>query len=343
MQHPHFESREAYAAAFTDAHYWRPYVEAICARHNLACPEPIRAGLPGTNAVFLVGGQYAVKLYTDLFGGADSFPAERDLYGLFAQVESFPAPALVAQGALFPEADGWPWPYIVTTIIPGTSLGEVEEQVHYQDKVSLAQWLGPIVRRLHDLPLEGVPHLAQSPDAFRHFIARQRKQAITRESQWTVVPPYLIQQLESYLPSVDDLLGPASNWSIVHYDLNVDHVLGDFVDNQWQPTGIIDFGDVRFGPRLSELAALHIGLFRGDKYLLRHFLVSYGPIEQWGADWVRRAMSLSILHEFISLTSVLHALPEAATAPTLEALADLLWNLDMPGLATTSPNTAEGV
>ncbi|HEX6608694.1 MAG TPA: hypothetical protein VF276_17480, partial [Chloroflexia bacterium] len=84
MERPVFRSRADYAGRFTDAAYWRPYIEAVCDRHALGPCNEVRAGLPGTNAVFLVDGRYAVKLYTDLFGGATSFPAERDLYGWFA-------------------------------------------------------------------------------------------------------------------------------------------------------------------------------------------------------------------------------------------------------------------
>ena len=53
---------------------------------------------------------------------------------------------LVAHGTLYEEGDEWPWPYIVTSLVPGTSLGEVEAQVSYDDKVALAQWLGAAVR-----------------------------------------------------------------------------------------------------------------------------------------------------------------------------------------------------
>lgn len=120
---------------------------------------------------------------------------------------------------------------------------------------------------------------------------------------------------------------------MLHCDLNADHVLGSFEGERWHPAGIIDFGDAMVGDRLYEFVALHLGLFRGDKRLLRTFLDDYGFDAALRRDFVRRAMGMTLLHEFNVLSSVLPAFPEAGRVASLAELATLLWDLEHPGLS----------
>lgn len=193
MERPYFASVEAYRPLFTDAAYWRPYVTAICARHGLAPFHNIRAGLPGTHPVFIVDDRYAVKLFTDLFDGAHSFAVETELYSLLTTAPEIPAPSLLAHGRMFSESDGdlspegdeWPWPYIVTSVIPGTSLGEVAERVAYADKEALAAYLGHVVRHIYALPVERSRRLPRSWDAFIRLL-QERRAACATESRGSV-------------------------------------------------------------------------------------------------------------------------------------------------------------
>jgi hypothetical protein len=68
------------------------------------------------------------------------------MYELLRTDRAIPAPALVVSGTLFSQDDAWAWPYIVTDVIAGTSLSEVEEQVSYQDKIAVCSFLGPICK-----------------------------------------------------------------------------------------------------------------------------------------------------------------------------------------------------
>ena len=83
---------------------------------------------------------------------------------------------------------------------------------------------------------------------------------------------------------------------------------------RWRPIGVIDFGDAMVGDRLYELVALNLGLFRCDKRLLGIFLDTYGFDLALRRDFVRRAMSLTLLHEFNVLSSVLPCVPRRGTS-----------------------------
>lgn len=329
---PSFASVKEYGKLFTDAEYWRPYVAAVCARHHLTPCHKVRSGAPGTNPVFIVDDRYVVKLYTHLFKGDTSFPVELDVYQLVARTPGFPAPALIASGTLFPDSSEWSWPYIVTQVIPGTSLSEVADQVSYSDKTALSSFLAPIVRRLHHLELEHVQHIRCSWNAFDHFLTEQRARCVENHRGWASLSERLIGQIEGFLPAQSELIDRTVPPHLLHCDLNADHVLGSFGGGRWRPAGIIDFGDAKVGDRLYELVALHIGLFRCDKRLLRVFLESYGFDEGLQRDFVLRAMSLTLLHEFNVLAAVFDASPAAGDVDTLAELAGIVWDIDRPEL-----------
>jgi Ser/Thr protein kinase RdoA (MazF antagonist) len=325
-----FTSPAAYAERFTDATFWRPYIEAICARHALTHSGRIRAGLPGTNVVFIVDDRYAIKLFTPLFGGAASFPAELELYELLAHAPDFPAPALLAHGALFPHDQRWPWPYIVTQVVPGTSFGEVRRQVSPADTFAVVAALGPLLRRMHRLDPAGARHLRAGWDAFVRFMAEQRSSCVANHRHWQTTPDHLIGQIDAYLPPIEALVEQTTRPQLLHGDLNEDHVLGRFAAGHWRITGIIDFGDARFGDRLYDLAPLHIGLFRCDKRLLRCFLEGYGFDDR--PRFVQQVMSYTLLHECDVLGPIFGWFPAARAITRLDELATLLWDLDRPGL-----------
>ncbi|GHO96951.1 hypothetical protein KSF_069990 [Reticulibacter mediterranei] len=321
LERPVFASRQEYGRYFTNPSYWHPYVAAICVRHDLGNPVTVCAGLPGTHPVFLVNEQYAVKLYTDLFNGEQSYHVEREIYRLIATEPSLPAPSLVATGMLFDEHDGWPWPYIVTRVIPGLSISESE--VSYADRLNVAAWLGVVVRRMHSLSL--VAPFSPEWKPFLQFLAARRTEVVADHARWGCLPAHLVAQIEEYMPDLTTLIDEKEIPALLHCDLNSDHVLGERIAGYWRPTGVIDFGDARVGDRIYELVALHLGLFHCDGQMLRIFLEAYGFDEALRRDFVRRAMSMTLLFEFNVCTHIFQHIPGAASVGTLDELAELVW------------------
>jgi hygromycin-B 7''-O-kinase len=324
MHRPIFTSREDYGPRFTDPDFWRPYVQEVCRRHGLPLVD-MRPGLAGTNPVFIVDERLVVKLFTDMFGGAESAPAERACYRLFARAPTLPAPRLLAEGALFSDAGGWPWPYLVLELIPGRSLGEDAALVGADDRGHTAAFLGRALRALHTIPLDADGPLRASWDAYDAFLARQRLECAAAHAQRGVLPPALVGQIDGYLPSLDDLTDHGAPPALLHADLNWDHLLGVSEGGRWRPTGIIDFGDAMVGDPLYELVVLHVGLFRCDTSLLRAFLAAYGPPPSLLRDFTRRAMALTLLHRYDMIDAVLEELPAARAARSLGELAALIW------------------
>jgi hygromycin-B 7''-O-kinase len=323
MHRPIFLTREDYAPRFTDATFWRPYVEEVCRRHQLGPCRAVGTGLAGSHPVFLVDTRVVVKFFADLFGGQASFAAERAIYGLTQLTPALEAPRLLAEGELFDTGDAWRWPYLVSTLIPGTALVTVYEHVPATAREAIAAYAGRQLRALHDTPLA-----AAGMDAdwapFAGWIETQR--AACAERYQGVLPDHLLAQLDAFLPPLAELIDRTQPPRLLHCDLNADHLLVEQAGDQWLPRGIIDFGDAKIGDVLYELGALHVGMFQGDTRLLQAFLRAYQPDEGMQRDFARRAMSYAMLHEFDILGEALEQRPELRAAPTLTKMAEWLWS-----------------
>lgn len=333
MEQPRFDSVQEYAPRFTDVDYWWPYVEAVCARHDLGRGAQVQAGLPGTFPVFLIDDRCVVKFFGDLFDGPACCAVEADCYGLLASRPEFPAPRLLGHGSLFPEASAWQWPYLISTLVPGTSLGTVREQVSGGDIEALVRALGPLVRQLHRLPMQNTRVLVPTWERFVGRLRERHAACAANQHDWHALPEHLLDQIEAYLPPIEMLVDERSDPLLLHCDLNEDHLLGLFAGEHWTLTGIIDFGDATAGDWFYELVALHIGLWHCEKRLLRVFLESYGAGPAQREQFVLRAMSYTLLHEFGVLRQVFDEFPAAASIESLEELATRLWDPDRPGLA----------
>jgi hygromycin-B 7''-O-kinase len=333
MRRPQFESVKVYGRIFSDAGYWRPYVEEICSRHRLGPCREVRSALPGSYPTFVVDERYVVKLFGEFFNGGASIVIEREMYALLATDRAIPAPALVADGALFPDGDGWPWPYLVSEAIAGESLSQVEARVSFADKLAVARYLAPIMRRIHALTPAPSSPLALTWDAFGRFLEERRASCVESHRAWGSLPARLVAQLDGYLPPTAALVDRSAPPRLLHCDLNADHLLGRFEGDRWRPVGVIDFGDAMAGDRFYDLVALHLGLFRCDKRLLRAFLDDYGFDAGLRRDFARRAMSMTLQYQFDVLSDVFPRYPGASTVNDLAELAALLWELDRQGVS----------
>jgi Ser/Thr protein kinase RdoA (MazF antagonist) len=328
LDRPVFHSVEDYGRLFTDGEFWRPYVTEAGARHGLY-GSSIRTGLPGTNPVFIVDDQYIVKFFPDLFAGDVSFPIERDLYSLMTSAGGIPAPTLLAHGELFGTDGGWPWPYIIVSLLPGQSIGEV--QIDRADMEAIVNWLAPVLRRIHLLPVEYTATLKPEWDQFEQFLAQQQVNLIEQHAAWRSLPAHLAAQLPAFAQETVRL--PTNQAPLlIHADLNQDHVLVTERDGHWLPTGIIDFGDARVGDLAYELVALHLGLFEADKHLLQLFLDAYGVPAQERPALLQRAMHMTLLHEFNVVGPLFERWPAVRALPSLHALGEALWNPATPEL-----------
>ena len=294
-----FASVAEYAATLGDVEFWQPYVHNALWRHGLPT-EPLRIGTGGTFPTFLAGA-LVVKLFGQLFSGAECFDIERSIHQLFLEHPRILAARLMAYGHLFDT--GWSWPYVITNRLAGVSWRDARLSAEDQESVSVQ--LGGLMRQIHELACpEGAVWR-------RDVLGDLRATCVGRHRMWRTLPPRLVAQIDSFLSP------PSVTRRLVHADLHADHI---FVDGG-RLVGVIDWGDALFGDPYYELPALYFGTLDGQKQLLRAFLDGY----QWEvtSDFATRAMSMTLLHEFNPLDG--HTPPLTAVA-NLQDLASLLWD-----------------
>ena len=151
------KSLKQWSRIFTDPEYWRPMVEKICRMHRLTSANQIRAGYPGSHAVFLVDDAFVVKIFATFW--QESYERELELYHLLEPYEEIPAPKLLASGII--EA-GQTWPYLVMELLPGERLGDIWNEIPNNNRIAIAEHLGQIVRVLHQIPVHNIKSMDTS-------------------------------------------------------------------------------------------------------------------------------------------------------------------------------------
>lgn len=316
---------DSYRRLFTDADFWAPYVRQVCRRHGFVPCEPIRLGVPGTCPVFIIADRWLVKFFGRLFDGAESFAVEQEANRLAAQDPAIPAARVLASGSL--RAEDWPWPYLVYAFIPAISAGEAAEQAAGgqllpADRLQIAADMGGIVRRLHALPLAGSPVFPNDWAPYRRFLDGQRAVCMQNQRDWGSLPAHLVDQIDAFMPPLENLVDSGRPPHLIHADLTRDHLLGRIENGRWRTMALIDFGDAMTGSLLYELAALHMDLFDRDPAMLSAFLDTYGIDPAARAGLPQKALATSLLHRF---NMFFNLSAEQVNVGTLDELAQAIW------------------
>jgi hygromycin-B 7''-O-kinase len=121
----------------------------VLERHGLA--EAGQAPVAGYNATYptFVCGEVVVKLFGITRTWRLSHATERAALALLATDPEIAAPRLLADGRLSDQA-AEPWPYLVTSRIPGVRLSQAG--VTADERRAVVTELGQQVRRIHALP-----------------------------------------------------------------------------------------------------------------------------------------------------------------------------------------------
>jgi hypothetical protein len=268
---PTFESDHAYTARLTDAEFWRPWIGEILGRHGLAGTgaDPV-AGVGGSRPTFLCG-DVVVKPFGHVPAWRASHAAERAAHVLLATDPAIAAPRVLAEGTL-----GGDWPYLVTTLMPGTAWSDTELTV--PRRIAVAEDLGRQVRRWHALGPAGVATGWPALD-------------IAAAARRSSLPGHLVDQAAGYVARL-----PHDEPVFTHGDVTDRHV---FVADG-RLAGVIDWGDVAVADRHYEIVQLHRALFDCDIALLRAFLIA----ADWPMtpDFPRRALGFALIRQAVGLT-----------------------------------------
>ncbi|MGZ4136609.1 MAG: phosphotransferase family protein [Actinomycetota bacterium] len=329
---PAFESDDAYEASLRDPSFWEPYARAALRSAGMDDTGDVRTHFPTTHVAARVGDDRFVKLHYEDWFGEDCFQTEREAYGILGD-RGVPIPRLLADGALYPDSDGWRWPYLVMSAMQGRALREVDAAATDDDLVAIASFVGSTLRSLHQTPVEDGEYISHA--IYEDLISTRMSRCQRDHETWGSLPERFLPQVRDYVGKAEDLIDPDREAPVfIHGDLHGGNVFVEGESGSLRPTGIVDFNDAYEGDRHYDLVAIHAKAFGGDKALLRTVLDAY----EWPStarDWPRRMMAFTLAHDYDMVAPFANRIP--AEVDTLDELASLMWDLDAPGLPDPTP------
>jgi hygromycin-B 7''-O-kinase len=293
--------------------FWQPALDEIARRHELPAGPWERASL-GRNIVFL-SDTVVVKLGPPCW--PDEMPYEVTVLQDIAGRLPVQTPALLAHGNLDY------WDYLVQARLPGTNLHSLWNTLPPVERIDLAQQHGILMAALHALPVESFsPSLLFD---WQTMLTLQRASCIDSMAQSGISGP-LLAHAEEYLATVEAELFAESPFVALHGDLTHLNLLVEHNGERWQITSLIDWGDIKIGPRSHELISPCMHMYRGDKEALAAWYAAYGlPTGEERQQLFRRATARIMLYYAGELAGMLRLVPGASECQTWVEVEQCLW------------------
>ena len=315
---PPIESWSDWSAVFKDERVWRPVIDAVCDSEGIRY-RSIETPRSNTNAVFLLDRRLILKIYSPFWS---EFDIEPKLIAVLAMNGAVPVPKIVAAGRY---QDRVTWRYLVMEYCSGQTLDAVRSEIARDDLLAISGQVGLVVRALHETdvgPLDGM----DAGESWDDRVDRRAREALAELAHRGMIGPGVVEELSEALADVvaDSRRSPRT---VVHGDLESDHILLNRTDGEWRVASLIDFGDAKIGVRDYEWMPLWLGLFDRDVEAMRAFLAAYDRSLLIDDELPNRVMAWTLLHDFG--TDAVAELLEKANTPTpvetVDGLLEVLW------------------
>jgi len=287
---------------------WRFAMTHIAKAHDLG-PCELEPYATGEAIVWSVG-EHVVKL--TIPGCRDQLEVEGGCLEAIHGKLSVATPKLHARG----DISGWP--YLLMTKIPGRALAEVWPKLGHERRRPLARKLGLLCRELHALSPAGFP------GGWQEFWGTVSHQVGARHAT-RGGPPELLSRIDPFLAKIGEL--GAAGLVPLHTELTDQHVYVEERGGELSLCGLLDFADARLGAPQYEFGAPVEFIFKGERGLLREFLLSYGVEEALlTPDFSEVMLAWSLCHRYAQLGRLL-GLIEPDVPDSLEELSSRLYSV----------------
>ncbi len=131
-----------------------------------------------------------------------------------------------------------------------------------------------------------------------------------------------------YLAAAEPSLGDVSKHVLLHGDLTHLNFLVEQQSGRWQLTGLIDWGDVKVGPRAHEFISPGMHMYRGDRQALHPWYDGYGlSVGKPMAPLERAVMARAMLYYAEGFGESIARVPGASTCADWDCVARAFWHL----------------
>ncbi|MDE0222876.1 MAG: aminoglycoside phosphotransferase family protein [Spirochaetaceae bacterium] len=315
---PPIATWEQWAASFDDVRVWRPVVDAICEREDIAY-DTIEAPASNTNAVFILDRRVVIKIYSPFW---EEYAFERRLLELLQHDAAVPVPAIRAAGELRDRRD---WSYLAMEFCAGCPLDELQAEMSKAALLEVAAQTGRVIRQLHAVDTEPLAAIDKG-EGWDALVDRRRREVLPELLDRGLIVSRIVPELEALL---DEALAASRTAGrvVIHGDLNAEHLLIEERDGRWSVSALIDFGDARIGAPDYEWMPLWLGPCNRDVAAMRAFLEAYDPRLLADNALGRRVAAWTLLHDFgtDAVAELFDTSGATRPARSLDALQTLVW------------------
>ncbi|WP_225413680.1 aminoglycoside phosphotransferase family protein [Stigmatella hybrida] len=288
---------------------WRPALEAICREHAMGTDE-LHPFIEGSNLIARVANDRVVKIFPEFH--RHQWESEwRTLHHLQSAALSIRIPKLIAHGQ---RPDGWT--YVIVECLPGVLLEEIWGGLTDPEKSSLFYQIGQAMASVHRI---GIGALKALPPEWTSFLEKQAGGAFQRH-QAKAMPDWFLRGLNDFV-SGHRAWFQAPRSVILTGEYTPFNLLAEKRMNQWELTGMIDFGDAMIGAPEYDFLGPLLFLAEGKPALSERFFEGYGERAP-AASWL---MCLAILHRYSDLKQQVRIPAWETRVQSVQALMDLIF------------------
>lgn len=270
--------------------------------------------LEGTNIVFSLGDKRVLKLYPPFHH--EQFTSEVLVIKHLTKKLPVATPEVEHEGII----SGWP--YVIMSRLEGVLLEGLWEVIGEDNKSSLIQELGALIREVHSLPIAGLEAIDCH---WQLFIAKQQKQCVTQHES-TNLAKELISQIPSYLGNAQLFLPVIEKPVLLTGEYTPMNLLVKKKADSWHICGLIDFGDCMLGLPEYDLLGPGAFLIQRNKRLLKDFLLAYGYSEEMLNPSLSRCLTaLMLMHRYSNLNVQIRIPSWKSKVNKIEDFEDLVW------------------
>lgn len=252
-----------WGSVMLDVELFTPVVREVCAIHDIVYRE-LRAGFPGTHAVFCLDDALVVKLFAPLhLPDAD---VEQRIYRMLKRHRLPMVSQLIGEGTV--RAAKYTWPYLVIEYMRGQAAREIWPRLAELRRIEIGSELGRFAVQYHAMPDPFDERSTVSALSWPEQSKIHLKKNLDRMAE-VGFSARLLHELREFV--FRKTAERERTVMLIHSDLTEDHLLID-----GDRLSVIDFADSRMAYECLEWVTLWFGLFTRDRLAYQAFIEASG-------------------------------------------------------------------
>ncbi len=293
---------------------WKEAAEAIGAKHGITIYD-FKAYPEGSNLVASLNDDLIIKIFPPFH--IHQWESEYNVLGFLQNKLTISLPALIAYGMINNN-----WTYIIITKLPGLQLENVWSKCAFENKISILSKIGAVMKEVHSLETN---ELSEIEPEWHNFFKHQLIKCKERHRK-NGMPDWFLTQVEHYVTTYIYLLPKYPKLVILTGEYTPFNLLVQLSHDNWEITGMIDFGDAMIGYREYDLLGPLLFLCEGKTILIQTLFEAYGyRKEEMNMKLRRRLLLLAILHRYSNLKEQIRISGWQDNVSNFDELEQIIW------------------